>query len=38
MAGLVYLALARGEGKPRDLLSHLELENDITQSAYVGHK
>ena len=32
LAGLVYLALARGEGKPRDLLSHLEVSDLCTTS------
>ena len=29
LAGLVYLALAPGEGKPRDLFSHLDVRTDI---------
>ena len=29
LAGLVYLALAPGDGKPRDLFSHLDIRTEI---------
>ena len=36
MAGLVYLALSPGEGRPRDLLSHLRIQDITSEKGYVG--